>query len=510
MIKEPKSIRAIPKEIVDFFSHEGGHSLLVEGGAGTGKTTFVLQLLEELADPIKSFYLSTRVSDDTLYSQFPWLKDKEMRGRVIDSSRMLLDALLKRDDFAPKPPTEEIKKTKAAKEFLQSLKKDKDKEVKKEVDRTQLHMLLDRYQLPEVERIYDRIEACLPESAMLVLDSVEGITHKYAINQEEFITAIQKDLVEHSNVDLLLVLERLGASHLEYIVDGVISFARLELDGRRVREIHIAKLRATEIRQPNYLLTLRSGRFNCFEPFLPVAKNAEWKPTTDNGQYFSTGVSDLDGLLGGGFRKGSYNIIETTDKVSNDEYLAIIRPILLNFISQGRGVLGTLPGGDHPENLRNDLTRFVPTATFDKCVRIVEYLGTQSEPYVIALGGKGREDAVRLYKENITAIRGPENKAIIDFNGLDTLEYLRGGDVAIRDLFSAVAKVKISEDVGIGILKPGLKITQEIMNMADTYLRIIDVNRCPCIYGIKPKTIMHAITTDKEKGYPNIRLIPIV
>ena len=513
MIKEPKSVKAIPREIVNFFSHDGGHSLLVEGGAGTGKTTFALQLLEELADPDKSFYLSTRVSDDTLYNQFPWLRDKEMRGRVIDSSRMLLDALYKKEEKKEKASADDMKKVKSAKQFLESIKKDKEKkDEKNEIDRTQLNILLDRYKLPEVERIYDRIESCLPDSAMLVLDSVEGLTHKYAINQEEFITAIQKDLVEHSNVDLLLVLERLGASHLEYIVDGVLSFSRMELDGRRVREMHIAKLRATEIKQPNYLLTLKTGRFTCFEPFHPVAKSAVWEPVKDSAYFFSTGIPDLDNLLGGGFRKGSYNIIETTDRVSNEEYLAIVRPMLLNFIAQERGILGTLPGGDHPENLRSDLTRFINESQFDKLVRLVEHMGTQqSAPYVIALGGKSREDIVRMYKDANIALRGPdEKKPIIDFNGLDTLEYIRGGDIAIKDLFSGVARVKITEDVGIGVLKPGLKMTQEIMNMADTHLRILDVNRCPCIYGIKPKTIIHAIITDKEKGYPNIRLVPIV
>jgi hypothetical protein len=48
------------------------------------------------------------------------------------------------------------------------------------------------------------------------------------------------------------------------------------------------------------------------------------------------------------------------------------------------------------------------------------------------------------------------------------------------------------------------------MNMADTYLKIVDVNKCPCIYGVKPKTMIYAIVTDEKKGYPNVILVPIV
>jgi KaiC/GvpD/RAD55 family RecA-like ATPase len=503
---------SIPHEIVEFFEKEGGHSLLVEGGAGTGKTTFVLQTLEELAEPDLSFYLTTRVSDQALYNQFPWLKEKEMRTRIIDSSRVLLDVLYKKEEKREvlKAPAE-IKKIKRAREFLEAIKK-KEGEVPEHVDRTRLNLLLERTELPEIERVYERIDRLLPAKTMLVIDSVEGLTHRYRLEHEDFITTLQKDLVENSNVNLLLVLERLGASHLEYIVDGVVSFSKIEHEKRRIREINLSKLRATEIRQPSYLVTLLDGRFLSFEPYAPdFSKPKIWEPIPDTEEFYSTGIPDLDTLLGGGFRKGSYNVIEIAENVSGEDYYSIVRPILLNFISQERGLFAVLSGGDHAETLKADLVHFIDPAIFDKYVRIVDHFVLSSDkPYIMALGGKDKKEAMRIYQENIIALRGAENKPIIDYNGLDTVEYLMGGDVAIKDLLGAVAKTKISTDLGIGILKPGLKLTQEIMNMADTYIKIIDVDKCPCLYGIKPKTCIFAIVPDDKKGWPHVNLVPVV
>ena len=67
---------SLPSEVVRFLENAGGHSLIVRGNAGTGKTTFVLQVAEEFKDRQKAHYLSTRVSDTSLLRQFPWLAER--------------------------------------------------------------------------------------------------------------------------------------------------------------------------------------------------------------------------------------------------------------------------------------------------------------------------------------------------------------------------------------------------------------------------------------------------
>lgn len=502
---------SFPNEIESFFKRPSGRSLMIKGSPGTGKTTFALQLLEELADPDKSFYLSTRVSDEALYSQFPWLEEKEMRSRIVDSGRIFLKTLYSAGSEIEGvgEPQKEPQTVTTAKKFLKSIGDEEGPPTK--VDRTRLSALLERNRMPEIESTYDRVEYVLPEKTTLVIDSVEGVTHKYGIDAEEFITALQKDLVENSNTDMILVLEKASSPQLEYLVDGVISVGMGELDGRRMREVRLDKLRATEIRQPGYLLSLQHGRFRCFEPFCPdQGRSNGWEIKPDTSSHYSTGITDLDHLLDGGFRIGSYNVIEIGHRVTNEEYHSIIVPILLNFVKQDRGVVAVLTGGDHAETTRAELLPFMPKDVFDKYVRIADYFIAASEkPYIMALGTR-KEDALKTWKENLAALRGGKNKPILDFTGFDTLEYLRGDTIAIKDLLNAVAKTKISQDLGLGIIKPGLKLTQEIMNMADTYLKIVDINKCPCIYGVKPKTMIYAIVTHEEKGYPHVKLCPIV
>src|SRR5512137_3122430 len=76
-----------PKEIVTFLCSPGGHSLILRGTAGTGKTTLALQMIEELAAVQQSYYMSTRVSDQSLFNQFPWLLNKVKEGEILKARK---------------------------------------------------------------------------------------------------------------------------------------------------------------------------------------------------------------------------------------------------------------------------------------------------------------------------------------------------------------------------------------------------------------------------------------
>jgi KaiC/GvpD/RAD55 family RecA-like ATPase len=503
----------VPPEVVSFLSGKGGRSLIIKGGAGTGKTTFGLELLERLGQPTRSFYLSTRVGDESLYRQFPWLKTTEMRSRILDAAKLFLDTIQATGKSRPADlPEGEQKKIKAGKEVLGSFGQERGPPTR--VDRTHLTALLKRSPMPEVENVYNRVERALPEKSLLVIDSLEGVTHKYGLEMEEFVMALQKDLVEASSTDVVMILEKPEAGGIEYLVDGLISIQREELDERRVRHLRLEKLRATNIGRARYAVTLDGGRFEALgvqnQPNGHAAASA-WTATADPDRYYSTGIPDFDKLLGGGLRRGSFNAFEVDVNVGVDDYYMLFTPTFLNFLGQGRGMIAVLAAGESPEKLRESLVKYVPTHHFDTRVRIPDYtISETEEPYILPMARFGREEAMRAMVTAEKAAAGPDRKPFIEYMAFDTFESLMGDQVAIRMYFSGVSRTKHVGNLGIGLLKPGLLVSSEILNMMDTYFRIINIDNAPCIYGIRPRTTIHAISPDPDKGLPNAVLTPVV
>jgi KaiC/GvpD/RAD55 family RecA-like ATPase len=64
----------VPRELIDFLSQEN-NILLIKGKPGTGKTILSLELLNHFKNDRNAVYVSTRVTSERLFAQFPWLKD---------------------------------------------------------------------------------------------------------------------------------------------------------------------------------------------------------------------------------------------------------------------------------------------------------------------------------------------------------------------------------------------------------------------------------------------------
>src|SRR5213592_3602341 len=283
----------IPREVVEFFNAAGGHSLIVKGPAGTGKTTFALQLTEELGEVSASHYLSARVSDESLFRQFIWLKERlkpaglqtGLKGRL--GSKVARNAL---DQLEGK---------------LMEGKEGDDEEPEAigsgEVKGNFLEVPLG-FALPELEDAYTFVDDRIPERSLVLIDSIDALAEHYGIPAGRLITVLQKDLVEGSKQNVLYVLESSGETRLDYLGDGVVSLASMDHQGRRLRVLTIEKLRGQQIQQHRYLYTLDGGRLTAFdirEEVRPV-KPQLWKPFKDlSKDAVSFGLEPLDHLTGG-------------------------------------------------------------------------------------------------------------------------------------------------------------------------------------------------------------------
>ncbi len=448
----------LPLELQRFYQRGVPQSLLIKGESGTGKTTLALEILDRLSAEGVTIGIFTRMDREDIINNLSCVSGMAEDGRLVifDKNDRIADPNL----------------------FEKELEK---------LEGKSHHVAL----------LFDTVDA--------VLEKFEKID-----SAQRKIRALLKTL-KGNRTHVIFVQEDATATDMDYTVDAIVTLSRGLVQDKRMRRINIDKLRGVEIMRPSYLITLDGGQFCSLPRFNPdVSSPTSWEPVPDPTGMFSTGTSDLDRILGGGFRRGSYNVFDIDDHVTSEEYFSLIRPIILNFLTQARGVTAVLTGGDHPSSFRSDLVQFMPEEQFDGFMRIADYFQTETDvPYIMPLG-TNKEEAIRLWTRTMTHLRGDGNRPLLDYTGFDTLEYLRGETIALRELLNGIAATKVSQDLGLGIIKPGLKLTQSIRNMADTYLKIIHVEETCCVYGIKPKTNLYAITIDSRKGFPYISLKAIV
>jgi KaiC/GvpD/RAD55 family RecA-like ATPase len=244
----------MPTEMVSFFSNPGGHSLIIRGEAGTGKTTMALQLIEELAQANSSHYFSTRVSDFLLLVQFPWLGEKLYGQQYEEYVRTQAPWLVGQVDpnMAHVDPAD-------VKEHEVGLKKLVD------IYRNGVSLLHkdDTTLMDDLRKVYDVVRTALPVRSLVVIDSLDALADKYGLSNAVLINAVQKDLVEGYGANVVFIFEN-NERGLDYLADGVVMLSYQEHNSRAVRQIKVQKLRGCEIRQARYLFTLKGGRIQSF------------------------------------------------------------------------------------------------------------------------------------------------------------------------------------------------------------------------------------------------------
>jgi len=233
----------MPREIESFFNCEEGHSLIIKGEPGSGKTTFALEIMDHFRGKRKVLYISTRVADSSLSTQFPWIKDifAQPKSKVAGIKRTHLNRLegLIEEGFVKE-------------------------NVKFEGDEAILEV---GELLPELEQVYQFVSE--HPHALVCIDSIDGLSEKYGIPAEKILFTIQKDIVETNQASVLFVLEETSTMNIDYLADGVVELSHEPHDRFWKRVMTIKKLRGAAVEKPRYLYTLYDGRFRAlkYQPF---------------------------------------------------------------------------------------------------------------------------------------------------------------------------------------------------------------------------------------------------
>lgn len=530
------AVRGIPQEILQFFQSPGGHSLIVKGSAGTGKTTFALQITEEMGDVARSYYMSIRVSDASLYNQFPWLRARieETSSRIAGRhfSKTLGQEPIHREGEADVSLEVRLKGTRRPREGLAAggkldrtelLKLEGRVEMGEEGDETYDKMGEGRVEdgslvfnlgsdLPEIDLAYDVVEQNLPERTILLIDSIDALSERYGIHASKLMNTLQKDLVETSLANVVYVVESSGETHLDYLGDGVLSFRSLEHVGRRLRAMTIEKLRGTEIHQHRYLYTLNGGRLQAFPSRVesPRGKPAKWTPIPDPGKNaVSTGSEALDALTGGMLR-GRVVAFEIAPSVPTEYIDALRTALICNFAAQGRGVAHVPPKKGTGEFLRELLRPYLSEEALDRHVRVFESTPLGSlEGTRGALHMEGANVDTDLKWSNVEYNLPKSAKPFLSLMAFDTLESIHG-DKVLEEMSGHLTAIRRSGDILVGISTPSSASTQKLASLAQSHVIIENLDGSIVLYGAKPYTGLFSLRFDSATGVPQAVLTPIV
>ncbi len=524
-------LRGIPEDLLTFFHGTGGHSLIVKGSAGTGKTTLALQLIEELKDIPGSYYLSLRVSDTSLYRQFPWLRAKVRESELMKIGQRFLRSF---DELSNK----EQDRVRQARSLLREVSEDEVRVTR--VDRTELNKLEGRVEmgqeggdiyegveggeitdegvifdlhsdLPEMDLAYEAVDKSLPQKSLLVIDSIDALSERYGIHPAKLINTIQKDLVESSNTNVVYILEQGGTTKLDYLGDGVVNLRDEEVQGRRLRIMAVEKLRGREIAQHKHVFSLKDGRISAFprDPPKRPDKPRRWKAPKDIGKRPSTGHEDLDALIGG-LERGGILSLQVDARVPDGFVDPLLIGLVSSFVRKQRGVAYVPPRKVAADDVRDALKPYVGASALDRYVRVFEAapLGTlESSTAALQMEGTDVETDLRwsTVQYHLDGARPP----LLSLLAFDTLEAVYGPDVATR-LTGHLAAIRKSKDVFVGLTAADSPSAEALANLASVHLRIENVEGAILLYGEKPYTPFHSLSYDVEEGFPRARLLPVV
>lgn len=371
-----------------------------------------------------------------------------------------------------------------------------------------------RYLLAEITR---------SKAKRLVIDSYSSMAQAMGGHYEgrQVLQTFFNRIMKNVGCTTLLIAEqptgesRIGDTAEEFVSDGVLS---LSLD--IPRELEIRKMRGTLLKTRRLLYTMEHG----FEVVTTKMQTPDvprrWQPIRDYDHFLSTGSQDLDQILGGGFPRGAYVLLEVSNDVAIAEIRLLTTGLMLNFITQGRGVMVIPMQGVSSKELRNILVSYTSSQSFDNLVRISEQTELEEPgsvpPYVLPIRygeGSGREsDLSRNSDAFYSAYKKLKSKTgsqpILRCVAYDNLEssYARFSERLLNEMGLAMVRTRAAGDVTVSIARPTVSVLTKMTGMVDWHLKLWKKDEVLLVQGVKPHTNIYSADCDISKGYPVMTL----
>jgi KaiC/GvpD/RAD55 family RecA-like ATPase len=468
----------IPNELIDFLKRET-YSLLIKGDAGTGKTTLALTILRALNINKNCLYISTRISPEQLFKYYPWL-----------------------ESFFGKSKKSELAEIS---EF-----------------ETDMPVFVDA-RLDEPGSLFERITNQLMDvkAPIIIIDSWDAIG--YFMDKEALMNnaRVLQTWRERSGAKIIFIAEEPKDATLDFLVDGIVELQQKYHDNRRVREIFLSKLRGVRINRPSYIFTLNNNVFRSYEPYSPadyVITNTKDKKPESTSQTFSnshikTGYLELDRILGEGLHKKSFVNIELDSNINAKVILAFLGKIISNFTGAGNPVLFQPFEGINSEyltryldsRLSKDAMRMLEIPQFANKSKSISSHSTHTLKYPDSIKQLEsiKKDILKIQKKH-------PKKLLLVVVGSDLSHESHTGDMR-KQIKQQIEFIKSKADLFILVTRHSQdNIQEKLSKISDMYLNVSEINGTLFLKSKIPWSHLYAIVTDRNSGYPNINLEPIV
>ncbi|TLX74418.1 MAG: hypothetical protein E6L05_02745 [Thaumarchaeota archaeon] len=468
----------IPNELIDFLKRET-YSLLIKGDAGTGKTTLALSILRTLNINKDCLYISTRISPEQLFKYYPWL-----------------------GSF-----------------FGESTKSESEENSEFETDKS---VFVDA-RLDEPGSLFERITNQLMDvkTPIIIIDSWDAIG--YFMDKEALMNnaRVLQTWRERSGAKIIFIEEDPKDATLDFLVDGIVELQQKYYDNRIVREIFLSKLRGVRINRPSYIFTLNNNVFRSYEPYNPTDyvitnirnKNPENKLQTFSDTHIKTGYLELDRILGAGLHKKSFVNIELDSNINAKVIVAFLGKIISNFANSSNPVLFQSFEGINYEyltkylksRLSKDAMRMLEIPQFANKSKSASTHSTQALRYPDSI-----QQLESIKKDIIKIQKKHPKKLFLTIMGSDLSHESHTSDIR-KQIKQQIEFIKSKTDLFILVTRHSQdNIQEKLSKISDMYLNVSEINGTLFLKSKIPWSHLYAIVTDRNSGYPNVSLEPIV
>ncbi len=349
---------------------------------------------------------------------------------------------------------------------------------------------------------------------LIVLDSWDSIAKELDLKERLRIEKSLVGIAEENEAKLVFISEEPHLTTTDYLVDAIITLKDEEIEGRRIRRIEWNKLRGSEIPQKSFLFTLHGGRFKIFQR----ARVEDWtelrarkfEPRKHTKTHYSSGSEDLDDLFEGGLRKGSTILLEVGKTVPPDWQLPLLASIELNFLALNGCAVNMSHASIAPITFKEAIARHLSEDIVKSRFRIGLYEEHRSDPCFFMLDRTSTEKSFEKLWSEAMKVKGVSGRPCIVFVDLDIEEAIHPGNELLKCVLELSLEIRQFNDVLVLKLEEDNEIKGKLLAFCDRHVKLDVADATLVTYSIRPPSRICHLEYDYSKGYPIVKLTPIV